>query len=89
VSLSNPARGRMVLSKSDISAFRHPGYPSASPLVLASPETPICEIPKWQRVDKYRLMDEILSEDLRSVVTVRLEEETRALMPQPLFLLSS
>jgi hypothetical protein len=29
-------------------------------------------------------MDEILSEDLKSVVTIRLEEETRVLMPQTL-----
>jgi hypothetical protein len=62
-----------------IPTFRHPGYLSASPLVLAIPETPIREIPKWQHRDKYRLTDEILSEDLQSIVTIRLEEETRAL----------
>jgi hypothetical protein len=74
----------MVLVDLNISTFRYPEYPRASPLALANPETPNCEIPKWQRVDKYRLTDEILLEDLRSVTTVRLKEETRALMPQPL-----
>jgi len=64
--------------------FRHLEYLGASFLVLMSPKTPIYEIPKWQCVVKYRSIDEILSEDLRSVMTIRLEEETRVLMPQPL-----
>jgi hypothetical protein len=46
ISLKNPARERMVFLDFDISEFRHPGYLSASPLVLASPETPTREIPK-------------------------------------------
>jgi hypothetical protein len=73
------------LKNPDISTFRHRGYPSASPLVLASPETPICEITKWQQVDKCRLIDKILSEDLRSVMTIRLEEETRELNALTIF----
>jgi hypothetical protein len=48
-------------------------------LALTSPKTLTHEILKWEHVDKNRLTDEILSEDLRSFMTVRLEEETRAL----------
>jgi hypothetical protein len=84
--LSNPCtRKNDPLKNPDISTFRHRGYPSASPLVLASPETMIFEITKWQQVDKCQLTDEILSEDLRSVTTVRLEEEMRALNASTLF----
>jgi hypothetical protein len=46
ISLKNPARERMVFLDFDISEFRHPRYLSASPLVIASPETPIREIQK-------------------------------------------
>ena len=69
-------RERVVLVSYDVSVFRHPGYPSASPHVLASPKTLICEVSKWQCVVKSRLMDEILLEDPRSVMTVRFEGET-------------
>jgi len=46
ISLKNPARERMVFLDFDISEFRHPGYLSASPLVLASLETSNSEIMK-------------------------------------------
>jgi hypothetical protein len=54
------------------------------PLVLASPEIPTCEPPRWQRVVKSRLMDEILSEDPRSVTTVRCGEGSWTIVPRPL-----
>jgi hypothetical protein len=47
-------------------------------LVLVSPKTSIYEILKWKHVVKYRSTNEILSKDLKSVATVRLEEEMRA-----------
>jgi hypothetical protein len=76
---------RMGILKPDISAFQHPGYLSASSLILAILKTPIREIPRWKRRVKYRMMDEILSEDLWSVTTIRLEEDTRALNTLTLF----
>ena len=75
-------RERVVLVSYDVLVFWHPRYPSASPHVLASLETPICEVSKWQCVVKSRLIDEILSEDPRSVMTIRFEEETQTLIPR-------
>jgi hypothetical protein len=54
------------------------------PLVLASLEIPTCEPPRWQRVVKSRLMDKILSEDPRSVTTIRCGEESWMIVPPPL-----
>jgi hypothetical protein len=79
VKSQNLVRGRTILIYLNISAFRHPKYLGASFLVLMSPETPTHEILKQERVDNNRLTNEILSEDLRSFMTIRLEEEIRAL----------
>jgi hypothetical protein len=79
VKSQNLVRGRTILVDLNISAFQHLEYLGASFLILASPETLTREIPKGKRVDKNRLMEEILSEDLWSFMIVRLEEETRVL----------
>ena len=64
VKYQNLVRGGTVLIDLNISAFRHPEYLGASFLALASPKTLTREIPKRERVNKNRLTNEILSEDL-------------------------